>query len=57
MQCVELEWLTRVWVCLLPCKHSPAAPWKGIWMLLSEDVAHPAAGDDLQTSTTLPHTK
>lgn len=57
MQCVELGWLTSVWVCLLPCKHSPAAPWEGVWMLLSEDVANSAAGDDLQTSTTLPHTK
>lgn len=43
--------------CPLPCKHGPAASWEGVWMLLSEDVANSAAGDDLQASATLPHPK
>lgn len=38
-----------------PCKYSAAASWKGVRMLLSEDVTNSAAGNDLQTSTTLPH--
>lgn len=40
-----------------PCKYSAAATWKGVRMLLSEDVTNSAAGNDLQTSTTLPHPK
>lgn len=46
-----------VCVCVLPREHCPAAPGEGVWMLLSEDVANSAARDDLQTATTLPHTK
>lgn len=49
-------WLQPVRV-PLPGKHSPAASWEGVRMLLSEDVAHSAAGDDLQASATLPHPK
>lgn len=46
-----------VCLCVLPGKHSPTAPGEGVWVLLSEDVANSATGDDLQTATTLPHTK
>lgn len=39
----------------LPGKHGPAASWEGVGMLLPEDVAHSAAGDDLQAPAALPH--
>lgn len=29
--------------------------WEDIWVFLPEDVADPAAGEDLQTAATLPH--
>lgn len=60
LMCWAYMWIyvcTWVSACLLPRKYSPAAAGEGIWVLFSEDVANSAAGDDLQTPTTLPHTE